>query len=128
MGISVKVDELIQEINENVEGLEAFFLLNNQAEILFQRVVKNIHNSPQLSSLLIKTIMDSKLETHFSKIKFATLEGINTKLILSYLPDHDIYICIVGSNKMISGIVQIYLTRMAEILDKDWRSKLKTRS
>jgi len=115
----VKAEKLIREIIEDVEGLEACFLLNSQGEIVFQQLFKKSEHSLDLASLLLETIINSKVETYFSRIKFVKLEGKDQKLILSYLPHQDIYISVIGSRTMMSGIVQIYLNKMAEILDRD---------
>lgn len=108
----VKAEKLIREIMENVEGLEACLLLNSRGEIVSQQVLNNSDHSLQLTSLLLETIFRSKVETYFSRIKFVKLEGINKKLILAYLPHQDIYIIVVGTRTMMSGIVQIYLNKM----------------
>lgn len=117
MTSKVKIDQFIQEIKENVEGLEACFLMKRQGQILFQRVLNNAKNSFEITSLLIKTMASSHIVTQFSIIKFVTLEGKDIKIILSYLPHQDCYIAIVGSKVMMSGIVQIYLNKAAQILD-----------
>lgn len=121
-GTIVKIDELIQEIIENVAGLEACCLLNNRGDIVFPEMVKKSHNSLQVTSLLLKTIIESHLETYFSTIELIKLEGITKKLILYYFPHQNIYISIIGSRTMASGIVQIYINKMKEVLDKEWKS------
>jgi hypothetical protein len=108
----VKAENLIREILENVEGSEACLLLNSRGEILSQQVLNKSDHSIQLTSLLLETIIKSKVEANFSSIKFVKLEGINNKLILSYLPHQDVYIIVVGTKTMMSGIVQIYLNKL----------------
>ena len=113
----MKVANSIQEIIEKIEGVEACFLVDSNGEVIFQRVLNNSDNSLPLTLLLIKTIINNKLETYFSRIKFVTLEGANKKLILSYLPQNNSYISVIGTRTLMNGIIKLHLNQMTDNLE-----------
>ncbi len=111
MGNKVKIENLVQQIVNNIKGVQFCLLINNNGQILLQRS-SNDFPINNIALLLIKTIFNTSIEVQFNKIKNITLEGTNNKLILSYFPKQDVYIGIYGAKTIMAGIVQFYLNKI----------------
>ena len=117
--IKNKEKKSIQEIIDNVVGMEAFLFLNNKGKITYQYIIKDSisNNMLHIASQIITTIFESNIETNYSKIKTITLQGLDKKIFITYLNHLDTYISIIGSNLLNNSIVQIYINKIAEIYD-----------